>query len=46
MPAGQFDGGNSSMDIPSSQVCIGLCEVNTNQPIGKAKPLSLTLQYP
>lgn len=28
MSTGQFGGGNSSIDIPSSWVCIGLCGVN------------------
>lgn len=38
MSTGQFDGGNSSVDIPPSQVCIGLCEVNKNQPEVSKKP--------
>lgn len=32
MSISQSDGGSSSADIPSSQVTLGLCQVDKNQP--------------
>lgn len=30
MPSGQSNGGNSSVESPSSQMCLGWCEVDQN----------------